>query len=88
LITQQLAKGSVSGRIEAFETRNRGSGVVDDDNEEGWAATVAFRHPLGGYASILLEALHVSSRREARLREDLSPRQVQTQLQAALRLHW
>jgi hypothetical protein len=38
--------------------------------------------------SVLLEALHVSSRREARLREGLSPRQVQTQLQAALRLRW
>ena len=35
LITQRLAKGSVSGRIEAFETRNRGSGVTIDDNEEG-----------------------------------------------------
>jgi hypothetical protein len=88
LITQQLAKGSVSGRIEAFETRNHGSGVIDDDNEEGWAATLGFRRPLAGYASVLLEALHVSSRREARLREGLSPRQVQTQLQAALRLRW
>jgi hypothetical protein len=88
LITQRLAKGSTSGRIEAFETRNRGSGVTDDDNENGWAATVDFRRTLGEHASVLVEALHVSSRREARRREALSPRQVQTQLQAALRLHW
>jgi hypothetical protein len=88
LITQRLAKGSVSGRIEAFATRNRGSGVTDDDNEKGWAGTVGFRRTLGEHASVLLEALHVSSRREARRREELSPRQVQTQLQASLRLHW
>jgi hypothetical protein len=88
LITHRLSKGSVSGRIEAFATRNGGSGVTDDDNEKGWAATAGFRRTLGNHASVLLEALHVSSRREARVREGLSPRQVQTQLQTSLRLHW
>jgi hypothetical protein len=88
MITQRLAKGSVSGRIEAFATRNRGSGVIGDDDEKGWAATLAARRTLGAHVSLLLETLHVSSRREARQREGLSPRQVQTQLQAALRLQW
>jgi hypothetical protein len=87
LITQRLAKGSVSGRIDAFATRNRGSGVIDDDNEKGWAVTVDGRRALGPHTTILLEALHVSSRRDARRREGLSPRQVQTQIQAVLRLH-
>jgi len=88
LVTQRLANGSVSGRIEAFATRNQGGMVVDDDDEKGWAATLGARRTLGAHASVLLEALRVSSRREARQREGLSSRQIQTQLQAALRLHW
>ena len=86
--TRQLSKGSVSGRIEAFSTRNHGSRVLSDDDETGWAATAAARWPLMRHATLLAEALHIDSRREARLREGLDPHQNQNQnvLRLTLRL--
>jgi hypothetical protein len=38
------------------------------------------------HAKLLLELLHVDSRREGRLRDGLAPRQRQTIVQTALRL--
>jgi len=84
--TRQLAQGSVSGRIEAFSTRNHGSRVVSDDDETGWAATAATRWPLVRHASVLAEALHIDSRRDARLREGVVPHQCQNILRLTLRL--
>jgi len=84
--TRQLAKGSISGRIEAFSTRNHGSEVGSDDNETGWATTAAARWPLIRRATLLAEALHIDSRRNARLREAVSPRQNQNILRLTLRL--
>jgi hypothetical protein len=78
--------GSISGRIEAFNTRNHGSIVLSDDNETGWAATAATRWPLFRYATLLAEAVHIDSRRDARLREDIDPRQHQNILRLSLRL--
>jgi len=84
--TRQMAHGSVSGRIEAFSTRNHGSEVVADDDETGWAATAAVRWPLLRQATLLGEALHIESRRDARLREGVAPRQNQNILRLTLRL--
>jgi len=84
--TRQLSKGSVSGRIEAFSTRNHGSRVLSDDDETGWAATAAARWPLMRHATLLAEALHIDSRRNARLREGLDPHQNQNVLRLTLRL--
>ncbi|MCY7339917.1 MAG: hypothetical protein LH465_08220 [Sphingomonas bacterium] len=88
LVTQRFGISSITGRIEAFGTRNKGGELVSDDDEHGWAVTLAGRHPLGEYATVLVEALHVSSRREAREREGMAPRQDQNQIQAQLRLRW
>ena len=88
LVSQAIGPGSASARIEAFETDSDGSYVEEEDSERGWAATIAGRRPLNEWASALVELVHVSSRREARLRDGLSPRQRQTQLQTSLRLHW
>jgi hypothetical protein len=86
LATRQLAKGAVSGRIEAFDTRNHGSELGSEDDETGWAATAAMRWPLMRHASLLGEALHIDSRRDARLREGVSPHQDQNILRLTLRL--
>ena len=88
LITQELGKGSLSARVEAFATRHRGSGIKSTDNENGLAATIAVQRSIGKHASILLEALHITSKSDARLRDGLSARQVQNQLQGALRFRW
>jgi hypothetical protein len=90
LATRQVmmgsAAGSVSGRIETFDTRNHGSEVLSDDNETGWAATAAARWPLFLHATLFAEALHIDSRRDARLREGVPPRQHENILRLSLRL--
>ena len=90
LATRQVAigtgTGSVSARIEGFGTHNHGGVVLADDDESGWAATAATRWPLRSYASLFAEALHIDSRRDARLREGIAPRQHQTILRLTLRL--
>lgn len=86
LATRQVAQGSVSGRVEGFSTRNHGSVVLSDDNETGWAWTGAMRWPLMRHATLFAEALHIESRRDARLREGLDPRQHQNVVRVGLRL--
>ena len=87
LFTQRFGNAdSISARAEAFDTRNRGSEVTSSDDENGWAATLAAKHSLSRNLAALIELLHVESRRPARERIGLSPRQDQTQLQLSLRL--
>ena len=89
LITQRFGDASsISARAEAFDTRNRGSEVMSDDDEHGWAATLAGKHSLGRNVTALIELLHIESRRVARQRVGLALRQVQSQCQIALRLRW
>jgi hypothetical protein len=88
LATRTIGSGSVSARIEGFSTDSDGSLINDGNSERGWAMTLAARKTLTANATVLVEALHVSSRREEREDSGLSPRQRQTQLQASLRLRW
>ncbi|MDB5704847.1 MAG: hypothetical protein JWN66_1963 [Sphingomonas bacterium] len=87
LLTQTIGKGSLSGRIEAFGTRSEGSVSGPEDSEDGWAATLAARRSFGEHVTLLAEALHVDSDRDARARTALTPQQDQNVLQLSLRLH-
>ena len=88
-MTQRFGeKASISGRVEGFSTRNHGSEVTAEDDEHGWAVTAAGKRALGPNLFALVELLHVDSRRDARRRVGLAPRQAQTQLQTSLRLRW
>ncbi len=87
LATRTMGSGGASVRIEAFGTRSNGSQLGMEDSEDGWAATVAAHRPIGSYAALYVEALHIDSRRVARLTAlDLDPRQHQTVVRVALRL--
>ena len=90
LATRQIAMGSaagtLSGRIEAFDTRNKGSEVHAEDDDTGWAATGAARWPLVRHATLMAEAVHIDSRRDARLRDGIAPRQHENILRLTLRL--
>lgn len=86
LVTRDLGGTTLSARGEAFGTRGRGSLLGADESEDGWAATIAARHPIGEHLNLLIEALHIDSRRDARSRLGLDPRQRQTAIQLALRL--
>jgi len=85
-LSHTTGRAAFNARLDLFGTRERGSALGREESEEGWAATAAASLRLSPHAQVLLEALRVDSRREARLRAGLAPRQVQNQLQAALRL--
>ena len=90
LITHQIGRAAISGRVEWFGTRERGSRMASaEENEDGWAATLAGRLPLMDQLTLFVEALHVESERGARTtRLGLPAEESQTVLQAALRFHW
>ena len=89
LLTHRIDAGAISGRIEAFDTKERGSIMSPaEENETGWAATAAGRWPIWDKVNLFVEALHVESKRGARARLGLPPRESQTVLQAALRFRW
>jgi hypothetical protein len=86
MATRTIGPGTLSARIETFDTRNHGSVVLAEDDETGWSANAAIRWPLASFATLLGEALHIDSRRRSRLRDAVAPRQRQTILQLSLRL--
>jgi hypothetical protein len=85
-LSQQVGKATLSGRVDLFGTTDRGSEMGGEESEHGWAATVAASYRVSPHVQLLVEGLRLGSRRGARLRIGLDPRQVQNQLQAALRL--
>ncbi len=90
LLTHQIGPGgALTGRFEVFDTNERGSRMVPaDENEDGWAATVAGRWPVADMFTLFVEALHMQSTRGTRERLGIPPKETQTVLQAALRFRW
>ena len=86
LLTRQVGSGSVSARIEAFGTHSHGSVADAEYGENGWAITAAARRPITPFATMVIELIHVESRREQREDVELSPMQDQTLGQLALKL--
>jgi hypothetical protein len=87
LLNRTFGSFGASARLDAFDTRNRGSDVGSEYDEHGWSAMLAgkrdWRHFTG-----LVELLHVWSDNGSRERVGEPARQGQTQLQAELRMHW
>jgi hypothetical protein len=86
LAQRDIGEDTLSGRIDWFDTRDRTFQILDNNDEEGWALTGAWRHRLGPHANVIVEALHVASKRPSRARVREAARQDQTVLQTALRL--
>ena len=91
LATHSFGRSGITGRAEIFETsdRNFEPGVDDpEDNrgEHGWALTGAYRYDLTRQARLMLEVLHVQSRRPSLAEQGLAPFQGQTLLQSSIRL--
>lgn len=76
---------ALTGRLDWFETEDRTLVQLDDNREQGWAATMAYRRRLHDHMDLILEAQHVSSDRAARAYGAVRPGQDQTGLSAALR---
>lgn len=87
MATRNFARGSASVRAEAFGTTSIGSELGRDWSEKGWALTAAGRRDIGKNVSLLVEAMHVDSRKDARALIGLAPDQDQTLVQFALRVH-
>lgn len=87
LFSRPFGPVTVTGRVDAFDTRNRGSEIRSEYDDTGWSAMVAAKREWKHF-SVLVELLHVSSKRDNREDAGLSPHQHQTQLQAEVRMHW
>jgi hypothetical protein len=88
MLTQAVGEGSVSMRYDRFETGDATWIAADPNMETGWAATAAWKRPLGPDMDLVLEALHVSSDRPGRVSAGLPPERDQTVLQSALRMRF
>ena len=89
LLTHQLGAGALSGRFEVFDTKERGSEMDPaEENEDGWAVTVAGRWPVADKFTLFVEALHIESERGGRARAGIAAKESQTVLQGALRFRW
>jgi hypothetical protein len=86
LASRQYGEHALSGRVDWFETNDRTYRDVDNNDEEGWAFTGAWRQRLTPHADFIVEAQHVTSRRPSRALARESARRNQTVLQTALRL--
>jgi hypothetical protein len=87
MASRPFGKVGIAVRADAFDTRNRGSLWEEEYDEHGWAAMLAAKREWGSFAG-LIELLHVWSDNPAREYADEEARQGQTQLQAAVRIHW
>ena len=86
-LTHDLGQGAITGRVEAFRTKERGSRMDQDaESEDGWALTAAGRWPLSDHVSGLVEVMHVRSERGTRENLGISPFQAQTVVQASVRV--
>jgi hypothetical protein len=85
-LRRRLGEDALSGRLDAFDVRDRSLKALDNNAEHGWAATLDWRHRLAAHADLVLEGLHVESERPSRAYAGLASHQTQTLAQAALRL--
>ena len=56
LAARNFGNDTVSGRIDTFRTKDRTFRAIDDNQENGWAATASWRHRLAPHADLILEA--------------------------------
>lgn len=86
LASRRLANETLTGRLDWFEVNDRTWQVIDNNDENGWAATAAWRHPLVEHADLLIEAQHIGSKRPSRALAGEAAQQEENVLQTALRL--
>jgi len=88
LATHSFGRDRLTGRVEYFQTRDRTWQSRDNNDEEGWAATAAWRRDLSANASLFTEVMRISSDRVARGYQAVAREQAQTIVQSSLRLRF
>ena len=88
LVGRAIGSGRLTARADWFETHDNSFVATDNNNEQGWAAALAYKRPLIDFADVIVEVLHVSSDRPARLSNaGIAAEQDQTMVQTSIRLH-
>ncbi|MFA6112677.1 MAG: hypothetical protein WC729_01765 [Sphingomonas sp.] len=85
LVTHQIDKVAITGRIEAFGTHEMGSEMSPRESENGWALTAAARWTISNNVTGFAEALHVRSDRGVRTDIGLPATEHQNVVQFGLR---
>ncbi|HSG35682.1 MAG TPA: hypothetical protein VLA37_14210, partial [Sphingomonadaceae bacterium] len=89
MVGRDVGEGRVSVRGDWFETSDNTFVAANNNNEEGWAAMIAYRRPLTDFADALFELIHVDSDRPGRALYGVDAAQhAQTLFQTTLRLHF
>ncbi len=88
LLSHSLDGGArLTGRIDYFGVKDRSMRGVDDNGDKGYSATVAYMRPFNAHLDLAVEGLEIASDHPARITHGIDPRQSQSQLQIALKLH-
>lgn len=88
LLTHSFDNGArLTARADYFAVKDSSWRSIDNNTERGYGATVAYIRPVTAHLDLAVEALHVASRHPARATHALDPRQGQTQIQVAFKLH-
>jgi hypothetical protein len=88
MLTHSLDSGDkITARIEYFSTFDYSLVDIDNNNEKGYSATVAWMKPLTSNLDLALEALDITSNRPSRATQFEASRQAQTQVQLSLKFH-
>ena len=88
LVTHTIGRGAITGRVEAFDTREHGSQMSPLESEDGWAATFAGRLNVTNNLTAFIEAMHVDSDRGTRANLGIPAKERQNLLQASLRFRF
>lgn len=88
MATRDLGSGAASLRLDAFDTDDHTRRNLDAADEHGWAITGGWRQKLTSWADLFLEAQQIDSKRPGRLLAGDAPKQDETVLQTAVRLHF
>jgi hypothetical protein len=86
LASRRMGRSTLTGRLDWFATEDRTLQLIDNNDEDGWAATAAYRYALRDGIDLRLEALQVWSDRPSRRYGLTASKQQQTTLQSSLRL--
>lgn len=86
LVSQTFGQSMLTGRLDRFSVDDEANAFYGDNDEKGWAATVAWKRTLSPNAQVMLEALHVDSDRDGRSLASEASHQTQNVFQASTRL--
>lgn len=87
LLSHRHDAHTFTGRLDYFETTdNSFADPLDNNDEDGWAATLDYLYQINPHARLGFEFLHVSSDRPARFDQGADPAQNQDTLQSSLRV--